>query len=106
MAVSRNNRRDYGTGLACVAWRFWFCAQSNNGGRGQRNREEIGTGATICARCARAFTASPLSTDKTDKCRLGLRKNSARDDMIENSFGGLIRHYQWQDKQQKKFETE
>ena len=27
MAVSRNNRRDYGTGLACIARRFWFCSQ-------------------------------------------------------------------------------
>ena len=25
--------------ITCVAWRFWFCAQSNKGGRGQRNRE-------------------------------------------------------------------
>ena len=25
--------------IACVAWRFWFCAQSKKGGRGQRNRE-------------------------------------------------------------------
>ena len=25
--------------LACVAWRFWLGALSNNGGRGQRNRE-------------------------------------------------------------------
>ena len=28
--------------LACVAWRFWLGALSNKGGRGQRNREEIG----------------------------------------------------------------
>ena len=75
MAVSRNNRRDYETGLACVAWRFWFCAQSSNGGRGQRNLEEIGTGATICARCDRQVQARTA-------------QNSARDDMIENSFGG------------------
>ena len=32
--------------LACVAWRFWLGALSNKGGRGQRNREEIGAGAT------------------------------------------------------------
>ena len=32
--------------LACVAWRFWLGVQSNKGVRGQRNREEIGAGAT------------------------------------------------------------
>ena len=31
-------------GIACVAWRFWLL--SNKGGRGQKNREEIGAGAT------------------------------------------------------------
>ena len=30
--------------LACVAWRFWLGELSNKGGRGQRNREEIGAG--------------------------------------------------------------
>ena len=30
--------------LGCVAWRFWLL--SNKSGRGQRNREEIGAGAT------------------------------------------------------------
>ena len=30
--------------IACVAWRFWLL--SNKGGRGQKNREEIGAGAT------------------------------------------------------------
>ena len=46
--------------LACVAWRFWFL--SNKGGRGQKNREEIGAGATelsasplVLARLAREF---------------------------------------------------
>ena len=29
--------------LACVAWRFRLGALNNKGGRGQRNREEIGT---------------------------------------------------------------
>ena len=33
--------------LACVTWLFWLGAQSNKGERGQRNREEIETGATI-----------------------------------------------------------
>ena len=28
--------------VACVAWQFWLGALSNKGGRGQRNREEIG----------------------------------------------------------------
>ena len=32
--------------IACVAWRFWLGELSNKGGRGQRNREEIGAGAT------------------------------------------------------------
>ena len=30
--------------LACVAWLFLLGALSNKGGRGQRNREEIGAG--------------------------------------------------------------
>ena len=33
--------------IACVAWRFWLGAQSNEGGRGQRNREEIGAGSPL-----------------------------------------------------------
>ena len=33
--------------LACVAWRFWLGELSDKGGRGQRNREEIGAGATF-----------------------------------------------------------
>ena len=32
--------------LACVAWRLWLGALSNKGGRGQRNRQEIGAAAT------------------------------------------------------------
>ena len=39
--------------LVCVAWRFWLGALSNKGGRGQRNREEIGAGVIF-------LTASPL----------------------------------------------
>ena len=34
----------FGTVVACVARRFWLL--SNKGGRGQKNREEIGAGAT------------------------------------------------------------
>ena len=41
---------DVWTGLACVAWRFWLGALSNKDGRGQRNREEIGAGATWISR--------------------------------------------------------
>ena len=37
--------------VACVAlWRI-LGAQSNKGGRGQRNREEIGEGATCASFC-------------------------------------------------------
>ena len=36
--------------VACVAWRF-LGAQSNKGGRGQWNREEIGEGATCACFC-------------------------------------------------------
>ena len=35
--------------VACVAWRFWLGALSNKGGRGQRNREEIGAEANFAA---------------------------------------------------------
>ena len=31
-----------GLRIACVAWRFWLLG--NKGGRGQKNREEIGAG--------------------------------------------------------------
>ena len=41
--------------LACVAWRFWLGALSNKGGRGQRNREEIGASPLILARFASEF---------------------------------------------------
>ena len=37
---------EVGRNVACVAWRFWLGALSNKGGRGQRNREEIGAEAT------------------------------------------------------------
>ena len=33
--------------IACVAWRFWLGALSNEGGRGQRNREEIRAGSPL-----------------------------------------------------------
>ena len=36
--------------VACVAWRFWLGALNNKGGRGQRNREEIGARATYSSR--------------------------------------------------------
>ena len=54
--------------LACVAWRFSLGALSNKGGRGQRNREEIGAEATFSrlrrsfSRASRAnFAATPLA---------------------------------------------
>ena len=34
------------SGVACVARRFWFCAQSNKGGRGQRKL--VRAGARFC----------------------------------------------------------
>ena len=37
--------------LACIAWQFWLGALSNRRGRGQRNREEIGAGATWKTAC-------------------------------------------------------
>ena len=43
--ATRRERKTSGY-LACVAWRFWLGARSNKGGRGQRNREEIGAEAT------------------------------------------------------------
>ena len=36
-----------GLQLACVACWFWLGTLSNKGGQGQRNREEIGQGATF-----------------------------------------------------------
>ena len=49
--------------VACVAWRFWLGALNKKGGQGQRNREEIGAGASplVRARFARVFGALPLS---------------------------------------------
>ena len=41
--------------IACVAWRFWLGALSNKGGRGQRNREEIGAEAFF-SRLRRSFS--------------------------------------------------
>ena len=45
--------------VACVAWRFWLGELSNKGGRGQRNREELGAGATwflFFSRLRRSFS--------------------------------------------------
>ena len=60
----KDENQDQGT-LACVAWRFWLGALSNKGGRGQRNREEIGAEAIFIfrsfSRASRAnFAATPL----------------------------------------------
>ena len=44
--LNSSTETNSGIHLACVAWRFWLDALSNKGGLGQRNREEIGVGAT------------------------------------------------------------
>ena len=57
--------------IACVAWRFWLGALSNKGGWGQRNREEIGAGATF----SRSFAARSLAL----RARISrLRRSCAR----------------------------
>ena len=49
--------------VACVAWWFWLDAQSNKGRRGQRNRKEIGVGATRNRLLGRAaFLNSPYAS--------------------------------------------
>ena len=64
--------------LACVAWRFWLGALSNKGGRGQRNREEIGAEARaasplVLAREAREFRcyAAPAPSSTKPPCYAG-----------------------------------
>ena len=42
--------------LACVAWRFWLL--SNKGGRGQKNREEIGAPGSTKPPCYAGYGAS------------------------------------------------
>ena len=45
--IRHNHPENTGFGcLSCVAWRFWLDAQSNKGGREQKDREEIWAGAT------------------------------------------------------------
>ena len=53
----------------CVAWWFWLGAQSNKGGRGQRNREEIVAGAA--SPLVRAFLRlrHSVALDKTAMLR-------------------------------------
>ena len=47
IVTSRKEKQHYfRLRVACVAWRFWLGALSNKGGRGQRNREEIGAEVT------------------------------------------------------------
>ena len=55
--------------LAFVAWRFWLGALSNKGGRGQRNREEIGAGATWNFLFLSRFRRSCARLDKTAMLR-------------------------------------
>ena len=54
--------------VACVAWRFWLGALSNEGGRGKRNREEIGAEGTLRARISR-LRHSCARLDKTAMLR-------------------------------------
>ena len=52
--------------VACVAWRFWLL--SNKGGRGQKNREEIGAGATgfyFFSRLRRSFSRASRAPGST-----------------------------------------
>ena len=70
--------------LACVAWRFWLGALSNKGGRGQRNREEIGAevfiflaaSPLVLARFAREFRgyAAPAPGSTKPPCYAGYPK--------------------------------
>ena len=53
--------RDVRRLLAWVAWRFWL--QSDKGGRGQKNREEIGGGAIFIF-----LAASPLVRPARQNC--------------------------------------
>ena len=71
----KDENQDQGT-LACVAWRFWLGALSNKGGRGQRNREEIGAEASfplVLARFAREFRgyAAPAPGSAKPPCYAG-----------------------------------
>ena len=53
--------------VACMAWRFWLGALSNKGGRGQRNREEIGGTATPLLRPARQNRHATQAKAKGDQ---------------------------------------
>ena len=63
--------------IACVAWRFWSGAQSNELGEGRETARRLGEGVgsnerkLVPALCARVFAASPLSSapDKTATLR-------------------------------------
>ena len=54
-------RPNAGDQITWVALQFWLGAQRNKGGRGQRNREEFGAGATIFFLGGRG-AALPLSS--------------------------------------------
>ena len=54
--------------IACVAWQFWLLR--NKGGRGQRNHEEIGAGASVFIFLA----AAPLVLARISR----LRRSCAR----------------------------
>ena len=69
----RQTPRFWKPAFACVAWRFWLL--SNKGGRGQKNREEIGAGATGFS-FSRGFAArAPASTKPP--CYAGYSERSA-----------------------------
>ena len=55
--------------LACAAWQFWLGALNNKGGRGQRNHEEIGAGATWKTACTdRGAFLSWSVRQRMDRC--------------------------------------
>ena len=69
--------------IACVAWRFWLGALSNiggrSGGRGQRNREEIGAGATknrLQGRGPFLSRSVGLHTDRSNWIRMFARQSN------------------------------
>ena len=73
-----------GTNIECVAWRFWLGALSNVGGRGRRNREEIGAGATFSrgfaarSRALRARISRPAASSLVRPARQNRHATQAR----------------------------
>ena len=78
--------------IADVARRFWLGALSNKGRRGQRNREELGAGATSGLRrsCARLDKTAMLRTPRSNAGACAMhsypvtgRENFPRENLIE-----------------------